>query len=201
MQDHSLRKEFTIQNMPFLVWIAAGHDLRVIECSQRLLNICDQPDSSLIGKSLSALIGEAELAALESWTRETKPMISALSLRGFLREKNGTELPVDFEVARIAGNDDPTLVFFARERHIADGTESAMNAGDQGKLDALAIVAEGIGHEINNPLQIIMGNAEQMMLSNKNTELASYLWEILAASERIKSVVANLKNFVRPHEK
>jgi len=94
------------------------------------------------------------------------------------------------------------------------------------RLASIGIMTTGVAHEINNPNQLILSNAETMMLLCKETfslledniedteslsigglpfsELKNEIPEILSrireGSIRIKKIVANLKNYARKEE-
>ena len=73
------------------------------------------------------------------------------------------------------------------------------------KLAALAEFAAGAGHEINNPLAVISGQA-QYILSHKEDWLASdeeessheALGKIIAQTKRIHGILRELMQFARP---
>lgn len=73
---------------------------------------------------------------------------------------------------------------------------------EQNKFYALGLISAGIGHEINNPLAIIMGKTDLLMKKiNMNTmtsdQMTNELDKIKKTSERIAEIVAHLKVFSR----
>ena len=67
-----------------------------------------------------------------------------------------------------------------------------------GRFEALYGFAGRMAHEINNPLMIVTGYAEELMQAlNPGDPLRSEAGEILGAARRIGAVVAQLSEFVR----
>jgi signal transduction histidine kinase len=68
------------------------------------------------------------------------------------------------------------------------------------KLAALAEFAAGAGHEINNPLSVIVGRAQLMLRSEKHPDRRRDLAIIAAQAMRIHEMIADLMLFARPPE-
>ena len=69
------------------------------------------------------------------------------------------------------------------------------------KLTVLGQLAPKIAHEINNPLQIIYGRAQQGMIKSKHGEpLNKYFDSIFAEAERIDHITKQLMSYGRPSE-
>ena len=65
------------------------------------------------------------------------------------------------------------------------------------KLAGMGTMAAGVAHEINNPLQVIMGMSELLMEGDDIEQVREDAREILAASDKIKSIVKNLSIYSR----
>ena len=63
------------------------------------------------------------------------------------------------------------------------------------KTARIGTLADGIAHEINNPLQVIYGMAEIIMDEEDITEIKNHCRDILDAAERIKRIVHGLAHF------
>lgn len=66
------------------------------------------------------------------------------------------------------------------------------NLMHSGRISSIASLTSALAHEINNPLQVIMGMAEIILDEEELTTAKEHTGEILAAADRIKSVVHGL---------
>lgn len=71
---------------------------------------------------------------------------------------------------------------------------------EQEKLAALAEFAAGAGHEINNPLSVIVGRAQILLRNEKQPDRRRDLAIIAAQAMRIHEMIADLMLFARPPE-
>nr|WP_303652704.1 ATP-binding protein [Paludisphaera mucosa] len=68
------------------------------------------------------------------------------------------------------------------------------------KLDALAEFAAGAGHELNNPLAVIVGRAQLLMAQAATPEAARSLAIILSQAQRTHRILRDLMFVARPSE-
>jgi signal transduction histidine kinase len=66
------------------------------------------------------------------------------------------------------------------------------------KLSGLAELAAGAGHEINNPLAIIAGNAQRLLRTEPDTARGEALQAIIRQSHRIAGILRDLMQYARP---
>jgi signal transduction histidine kinase len=66
------------------------------------------------------------------------------------------------------------------------------------KLDALAEFAAGAGHEINNPLAVIVGRSQLLLARTQDAEQARSLRIILGQAQRAHRILRDLMFFARP---
>lgn len=89
----------------------------------------------------------------------------------------------------------------ARSQELAEKTAELLNTQRElsraERLAAIGLLASGVAHEINNPLMIIRGNAELLLMNEEKSEEAE---TILRHSGRIERIVANLLTFARGGE-
>lgn len=77
------------------------------------------------------------------------------------------------------------------------GGEAEVRARDA-KLAALAELAAGAGHEINNPLAVISGHAQRLARTEPEPERGESLQTIIRQTNRIAGIVRDLMQFARP---
>jgi signal transduction histidine kinase len=66
------------------------------------------------------------------------------------------------------------------------------------KLHSLAEFAAGAGHEINNPLAVISGQAQYLLVSEQEPARQKALQTIVGQSQRIHETLRQLRQFARP---
>ncbi len=66
------------------------------------------------------------------------------------------------------------------------------------KLRALAELAAGAGHEINNPLAVISGHAQRLFRTEPDPERGETLQTVIRQTHRIAGIVRDLMQFARP---
>jgi signal transduction histidine kinase len=66
------------------------------------------------------------------------------------------------------------------------------------KLSALAEFAAGAGHEINNPLAVISGHAQYLLIKEREPDCEKPLHSIKQQADRIHAILTGLMNFARP---
>ena len=104
---------------------------------------------------------------------------------------------------RWSGSDDPAagealLALIARLGRLAD-LETRFEASlEREKLAALAELAGGAGHEINNPLAVIAGRAQLLLPGERDPQRRRELAVIGAQAMRIHEMIADLMLFARP---
>jgi signal transduction histidine kinase len=77
------------------------------------------------------------------------------------------------------------------------GDETGTRVRDA-KLAGLAELAAGAGHEINNPLAVISGNAQRLVRTEPDSERADALRTIVRQTQRIAGILRELMQFARP---
>lgn len=116
------------------------------------------------------------------------PLIrNLLRLAAESRRRNGPAL-----VARLEDQLD------AHHRALAQLGEQLGERLRDAKLDGLAELAAGAGHEINNPLAIITGNAQRLLRSETDPGRMESLRVVLRQANRIAGILRDLMEFARP---
>jgi len=66
------------------------------------------------------------------------------------------------------------------------------------KVAAIGTMASGIGHEINNPLYVILGRAEAILDEKDVSVRNEYARDIIKHTRHISAIVKNLSGYIRP---
>src|SRR4030065_1527246 len=66
------------------------------------------------------------------------------------------------------------------------------------KVTAIGTMVSGIGHEINNPLYVIMGRAEAIRDEKDISACNEYARDIIKHTKHISAIVKNLSGYIRP---
>lgn len=123
-------------------------------------------------------------------------------------DRNPHRVPLVRNLLRMAGEarrrNGPALV--ARLEDQLDGLHrAAADLGEQlgerlrdAKLAGLAELAAGAGHEINNPLAVISGNAQRLLRTEPDPARNESLRAIVRQSHRISGLLRDLMEFARP---
>ena len=108
-------------------------------------------------------------------------------MAGESRRRNGPGLVVRFEDH-----------IDALHRVVADLGEQVGERLRDAKLAGLAELAAGAGHEINNPLAIISGNAQRLLRTEPDADRSESLQAIVRQANRIAGLLRDLMQFARP---
>jgi two-component system NtrC family sensor kinase len=137
----------------------------------------------------------------QSEKQANKPRVSGL-------DPNPHRVPLVFNLLRMAAQsrrrNGPALVSRLEERidglHtvLADLGELVGERLQAAKLDGLAELAAGAGHEINNPLAVISGNAQRLLRTEPDLERGEALRAIVRQAHRISGILRDLMQFARP---
>ena len=143
-------------------------------------------------------------------------VVQSLGLPGYPRATlvlwAETERPLfmaDQELMRKAWNSWAALVgshnqLQVRARHLLKAyrhqVESEQIRLRNAKLEALAEFAAGAGHELNNPLAVIVGRAQLLLVHEKDPKIAKSLRAILTQAQRAHRILRDLMYVARPPE-
>jgi len=83
---------------------------------------------------------------------------------------------------------------------MSEGHETWDERFQKAKLEALAEFAAGAGHEINNPLAVIINRAQQLLADETDPERRRSLATIGAQAYRIRDMIGDVMLFARPPE-
>ena len=104
----------------------------------------------------------------------------------------------DAWAVRVADRSDLERRFRQSLQAHREGTIAEETRVRQLKIDALAEFAAGAGHEINNPLAVIVGRSQLLLAHAADPEQARSLRIIMAQAQRAHRILRDLMFFARP---
>ena len=160
------------------------HDEAAGQTLDEVFNVVNEWTSQPVANPVAEVLKEGKIVGLANHT--------------ILISKDGTErpiadsgAPITDEAGRIMG---VVLVF----RDISEQRQVEARLRQQQKLESIGTLAGGVAHEINNPVSIIMNNAELILDDvEQDGESEKCAREIIRESQRIATIVRNLLAFSR----
>jgi signal transduction histidine kinase len=146
-------------------------------------------DEGTLGRIRSGNLGSTSLvhSGLDQNPHHVPLVRQLLRLAGESRRRNGPSL-----VERLEDRIDDL------HRVVADLGEQVGERLRDAKLEGLAELAAGAGHEINNPLAIISGNAQRLLRTEADPARGDSLQAIVRQANRIAGLLRDLMQFARP---
>jgi PAS domain S-box-containing protein len=150
-----------------------------------------------IGHPLSIIIppemGESELPKILEQLRRGERIDNYETVR---MAKNGRRIDVSVTVSPIRDASRRIVGASSIARDITRRKEIEATARERDVLRSVASLAAGAAHEINNPLAVIIGQA-QLLIDDIAATGRRRTEEILEAGERIHAIVARMKHLTR----
>jgi len=113
------------------------------------------------------------------------------------RRRDGSTFPASCTVVPLKDASDRITYFVGVERDITDELRLRDQLVQSERLSAMGEVVAGVAHEINNPLQTIVGCVELMMESPTDPSIRRDLELVGREAARAGQIVRNLLSFVR----
>jgi PAS domain S-box-containing protein len=111
--------------------------------------------------------------------------------------RDGTTFLSSGTVTAIAGDEGPISHFVIVERDVTRETELREQLTHSERLAAAGQLVSGVAHELNNPLQSIIGFTELLIESERRSGSTADLEQVRAEAQRAAKIVRNLLAFVR----
>jgi len=114
--------------------------------------------------------------------------------------KNGTQIHVEMVGTTISGFDESEIVACCFSRDLTERKRLEEDLIHSDRLAIMGQMAAGIAHEINNPLGIILANAEDVLSHEMDAQSANdSLKTIERNAIRAGNIIEDLLSFTRPH--
>ena len=110
--------------------------------------------------------------------------------------KNGRRIDVSVTVSPVRDTSDRIVGASSIARDITHRKRIEATMRERDTLRSVASLAAGAAHEINNPLAVIMGQA-QLLAEEVEGAARQRLAEILEATDRIRAIVARMRHLTR----
>lgn len=181
------------QNLPVFLFTVDLEE-RIQFVNEPLLKILGYREDELLNKPVDLIFTEGGLV---------KKVLTEEKIENYATSylsKKGQKMPVILNARVIRNNGIISIIFVARE--IEQLKQVCQVYFPQvAKLVSLGELTASIAYELNNPLQVILGNT-QLLLSELPKEEDSYpeAKEIEEAAQRCRRIVSNLLEFSRQKE-
>jgi PAS domain S-box-containing protein len=110
--------------------------------------------------------------------------------------KDGSEFPLELSLSMWETHDGRYYSGILRDITDRKRTEAALRQAD--KLAGLGTLASGMAHEVNNPVQGIMGMAEIIIEEDNHEKINEYARDIITYSKHVGTVVRDFCRYARP---
>ena len=181
--------------------IGVDNDFKIFLWNKGAENIYGYKTEEVMGKDFSMLIPDDLLAK-----GEKEFFINEVSKKGFLANyetervaKNGILKHVSISRFAVFNEQRESMGSVGIVRNITEETKLKKELREKENLALIGEVVSSIAHNLSNPLNIISGNADYLLLDKKeDEETYEELKVILDETTRITKSIRQLLNFSRP---
>ncbi len=198
-EREQLEQYFTISQDMLGILDMSGYFIRV---NPKFFEVFGYSDSELLSKTIFSLVDIESIELAKNEFEYLKTGKVNLKFETGCIRKNGQKCKIEWAIS--TSEKDKVAYFSARD--VTEEREKELQLLQRSKLSSLGEMSAGIAHEINNPLGIIKGKAQQITRRIEENEidkaqLLSYSRVIDKTADRISKIVSGLKSFARDGSK
>ncbi len=207
LQEQSIRSEekyrSLFNNDPNPTFIVDKETLAILDTNQRAQACYGYTADEFIGMPFSSL-GDKNDEEIAVGLKGISPHQSAFYSKKKHFKKNGQPLYVSISVSK--AEYDSRDVLIASTTDITESVETETQLIQAGKMATLGVMAAGMAHEINQPLNVIQVCAEFFLKTLKrgnrisDKDLESMTNDIIASVSRATGVIKHVRDFARQSE-
>jgi two-component system NtrC family sensor kinase len=197
--------------LPFQVAKNLGADKELFSVIQLAVGLNQQHDPGLrlpVGAAIPELLSALQISTdavdecLEELDRSSQDLAGADSWQ----TPEGVPLLSDLLAMALTNRRRSDQALVEQLHDALENVQSALEeqcGGERARLEAmkvaaLAEMAAGAGHEINNPLAVISGQAQYLLAGESDPERGRSLQAIIRQAQRIHQILHDLMQFARP---
>jgi PAS domain S-box-containing protein len=200
LEQSELRFQSTFEQAP----IGIAHmstDGRLILVNQRFCDIIGCPSDMMLQRTIQEITHPDGLIAFQQHVRlllEGKIPVYTAEQR--YRRPDGSSVGAVLTLSLVKGTDGVPAYLIGVIEDVTERQKLEEQLHQSQKMESIGALAGGIAHDFNNILTVIIGNAALMQMNlTRESPLASYLQQLLDASERAAGLTRGLLAFSRKH--
>jgi PAS domain S-box-containing protein len=204
LQEQSIKSEekyrSLFNNDPNPIFIIEGTSLRIMDTNQRALDCYGYEAAELTGFPFLKL-GDPEDEEMNTGMQRLAAHTALLFSKKRHYRKDGQPFYVNISVSQARYGDNDVVI--ATTTDITESVEKETQLVQASKMTTLGVMAAGMAHEINQPLNVIQICADFFLKMIKRgqtipeTDLKSMADDIVANVERATGIIKHVRDFAR----
>jgi PAS domain S-box-containing protein len=150
--------------------ITIDHEGRIVEFNPAAEQVFGYSRATVVGQRMADLIippsiRDVHYEGFARYLATGESVILGQRLEMMAVRADGTEIPVELSVIRVGAEDPPLFTAFLRDISARMRAEETLQRQQETlyqseKLAAMGALLAGVAHELNNPLAVVLGQAE-----------------------------------------